>query len=253
MTNTTLWPAPAHDDALDFFKMLSATVKEEEVKPNIVKLVQDPIALTLHYIGHTEDEMYRSRYKFSQIKPLIMSGTAVPVSAESAAMAESVRRFYRNRYMMYRLTDLPVSKYQAAAEQLIEATDEFDEAWLSILYKLPFFYLEDIATNNILSNNVSETQNHNELAGKFTFAGKVRRWGPVQDRGYKFFLCNEHKKLLIMPVASEDKSLPLWKHLYEKNASITFEGMVQVNKVKGTDFYANWVFCPNYRVEINSL
>lgn len=251
MTVIAPWAAPAKD--LDFFKMLNLSAKEEVVKPNIVKLVQDPIAMTLDYLGHTEDAMYDARYKFNEIKNIIMSGTAVPVSMESLAMAESMRRFYRNKYMLYRLTDLPVSQYQTAAEQLIEATDQFEEAWLSILFKLPFFYLEDTTTNEILNNSVSEDRRIDSLAGKFTFVGRVRRWGPVHDRAYKFFLRNEHNKLLIMPVAGEDKSFPLWQHLYEKSACINYEGMIQTNKVKGTDFRANWVFGSKYNIEINSL
>lgn len=84
----------------------------------------------------------------------------VKATAEDRVHAQAIRDYYNARYTMKALRGTPLTAYQQKAAQFLSGMYHLTTEEVGMLYKLPYFYEEDLATDAIVSETVScqETQ-----------------------------------------------------------------------------------------------
>jgi len=119
------------------------------------------------------------------------------------------------------------------------------------LFKLPYFYLEDMAVEDIIKDSVSVEGRVSRIEDDFSFITKVKRYGKSNDRYVRFILQNPKKQLLSIVITESNTSFPLWNYLYNEKANINFSGSVERGRFKGTDFGFYNIDNSAYNIRIN--
>ena len=80
----------------------------------------------------------------------------VKASQQDREMAQQIRDYYNQRYTMMALKGRQLTEYQQKTAQFLSGLYHLTTDELGLLYKLPYFYTEDIALDFI----VTSTDNH---------------------------------------------------------------------------------------------
>jgi hypothetical protein len=213
----------------------------------------DLLCILMQKLGNDPDQWYTKTYMFSEIYDIIRGRLSIPaIEPHSVEWATRIKSYYKNKYLLNRFKNIPVSKFQQTVESIISQNNTITEEQIRPLLKLPFFYLEDIAVEEIVKNNVSVTGIGASIDDNFVFTNKICRFGKINDRYFRFFLQNSNKKLLSVKVKNNSNSYPLWNHLLETQASISFKGVCNVERFKGTQFRFYDVVNHNYTIKVNN-
>lgn len=214
--------------------------------------VDDPIAMLIQVLGNDSNKWYELTYKFSEIKDLIKNKKEIAIEPFAREWSEKIRSYYKNKYFLNRLKNREVSNFQETVEEIISQGNIIKENQFAPLFKLPYFYLEDVAVEDIVKNSVSIKSKLSTLVeDDFNFVTKIKRFGKSNDRYVRFLLQNSKKQLLSIVITENNTSFPLWNYLYESNSSVNYKGHTNVGRFKGMDFKYYNIDNAAYSIRIN--
>lgn len=212
----------------------------------------DPLCILMQQLGKDSNQWYERTYVFSEMNDILRGRMTVPVIEPYAAeWANRIKSYYKNKYLLNRFKNIQVSSFQKTVEDIISQQKIITENQIRPLLKLPFFYLEDLAVEEIIKNNVSVIKSHSTIDDDFDFINKICRFGKINDRYFRFLLQNSKKQLLSIKLVRNSNSYPLWNHLLETKSSIHFVGACTTGRFKGTQFKFYEVVDNNYSIRIN--
>jgi hypothetical protein len=212
----------------------------------------DPIAILIQYLGAQPSNWYDKTYLFSEVKERLKYNSTVSIEPFAREWSEKIRSYYKNKYFINRFKNREVSQFQQTVEAIISQDHVIKENQFAPLFKLPYFYLEDVEVEKVIKDSESiKLKVPNIIDDDFTFVAKVKRFGKRDNRYVRFLLQNSKKQLLSIVITENNTSFPLWNCLYESSSSINYKGHVNTSKFKGTDFYFYNVDNSVYKVRIN--
>lgn len=227
---------------------LELDVNSDRVFPTMT----DPLATLIQMLGSDPNSWYNNTYKFSEIKStLAYRASSLPIDNFALEWSDKIKSYYKNRYFLNRLKNIQVSQFQETVEAIISQKNFIKESQFPAFFKLPFFYLEDVAVEEIVAKSKSVDYKIYEIADNFTFVSKIKRYGKVGDRYTRFLLQNSKNQLLSILITENNQSFPLWNCLYDTKSSIYYNGNVEVSKFKGTNFKFYSVKNSAYEIRIN--
>lgn len=244
MTNTV---AISIFDDLGFYKS-----PQKDLNLDIVyQTVNDPLATLIQSLGKDSNTWYDRTYVFSEVKEILKNKSEFKIEPFAREWSEQIKSYYRNKYFLNRFKNREVSNFQQTVEDIISTENSIKEHQFPPLFKLPYFYLEDLAVEEIMKEYKSVSDRKNKIEDDFTFVTKVKRFGKSNDRYIRFLLQNSKKQLLSIALAETNTSFPLWNYLYENTTSINFTGTVNIDKFKGTEFFFYNIISSAYSIKIN--
>lgn len=159
------------------------------------------------------------------------------IMPEDVMMATTIRRHYKNKYMMNRLKDKPLGKFERALDKMLEDDKFLDQENIRILVKLPEFYNYEMATEEIFSKHQSVQKPRNrshQLDGVFKFAGSVSK-NTLKKKYTAFYWTAPDNTLAVITVDHLSKGLDCWKYVAEQG-KIGIRAKVNLGTMTGGDF-----------------
>lgn len=93
--------------------------------------------------------------------------TAIPTD-EDHCMANSIRNYYSAKFVEHALRGGSISEFRAKMMQLLQGTRPPDTSDIGILYRMPYFYQEDIDTDRYIeSASTTDRTEFESIYGKF--------------------------------------------------------------------------------------
>lgn len=234
-------------DDLGFYKN-----PQKDLNLDVVhQTVDDPLATLIQFLGKDSSTWYDRTYVFSEVKEILKNKREFKIEPFAREWSEQIKSYYRNKYFLNRFKNREVSNFQQTVEDIISANNSIKEHQFPPLFKLPYFYLEDLAVERIVKECESVSDGKNKIEDDFAFVTKVKRFGKSNDRYIRFLLQNSKKQLLSIAIAETNASFPLWNYLYENNNSVNFSGIVNIDRFKGTEFFFYNIISSAYNIKIN--
>lgn len=145
------------DDWLTELDQPSTNVQKTPIKLN---LGDDPIALAwASYLVYCATNGGQRWYDLGKVK----------ADAECIAKAEEIRKYYRDRIMLQTLSNLwPQSEYRKRLYEILNGATDIYESDLGLLYRLPYFYVEDTALDRV----IEQTNPHIDSAKSSSLLGE---------------------------------------------------------------------------------
>jgi hypothetical protein len=173
---------------------------------------------------------------FSLLKRLEMSKFS-SVPNEYVEQADVIRKHFKNKLLLRRLKNLPMSKFMISLERVLDNPHELIESDLKILAKMEDFYNEDTATEALFENYVSCAQSHPvSFSGIVQYAGAVDRKSKL-EKHRSFYFATEHNHLFRVSVPLSDMGYSAWQFIADSADKIKLNAdNVVVKPHPGTDF-----------------
>lgn len=159
------------------------------------------------------------------------------ITPEDVLLANSIRRHYKNKYMMNRLKDKPIGKFEKTLDKMLEDEKFLDEENIRILVKLPDFYNYETKTEEIFSRHHSVQKPRNrshDLDGVFTFAGSVDK-NTLKKKYTAFYWTAPDNTLAVITIDHSEKGLDCWHYVAEKG-KVGIRASVGLGNMIGGDF-----------------
>lgn len=184
-------------------------VKLFEEKPKkSANLPEDPIALACASYRLWES----TKQKFADLR-------TVTCSDEDRAKAQQVRRYYGDRILMSMLKqDGRTTEFRKKVYGIINNTYDVKEDDLGILYRLPYFYHEDLKLDSVIeqTQQVPDMYRGNEIEATFSVISEIyigRRSGELTH----FWLGSDLDRAAYKIAIRNDNSLfPLLKSILQR-------------------------------------
>lgn len=167
----------------EFSKLLNSVLLEgssEPVPEPLAKFNDDPVALACasyrYYLKNSAD-----RWRNFDL---------VEVTDEDRSKAEEIRRYYSQRLTFDALTRPVVSTFRAKLGAFLTGNYQLTEREVGLLYKLPYFYIEDCALDSIIESTVTARYTSSPVAQSMTLVPlvkilKARKGGEVVQYWFK--------------------------------------------------------------------
>lgn len=159
------------------------------------------------------------------------------ITPEDVMTAATIRRHYKNKYMMNRLKDKPLGKYEHALDKMLENEKFLDRENIRILVKLPEFYTFELTTEELFAKHQSVQKPRNrshELDGIFKFAGSVAK-NTLKKKYTAFYWTAPDNTLAVITVDHLSKGLDCWRYLAEQG-EVGIRAKVNLGTMIGGDF-----------------
>jgi hypothetical protein len=182
------------------------TVKE----PTIFKFDIDLLAAYFKYLN---DE-YKGHWMSGFGQFIIESSKilTVPVEDRYVAMAEQVRNYYKAKLVQLSLSGKTLSAFRTKLYQVICNPKEINKEHIGILCRLPDFYQEDVAMDNILEQADSVNPNKmyvaSEISDQYEFVGVTQRKIKTGSQ-QKYWFKNSQNELATLWVELSSPSIPI--------------------------------------------
>lgn len=194
-----------------------------EETPRSLKQVafkEDPIALSVAVYNQ-----YQANPGFARWADL---GTAV-VTEHDKETAKRIRTMYRDRIMIRSLKGKALTKYQITVYGILNHVP-ITEEHLGIIYRLPYFYVEDLAKEEIKQHfsklkheivPVAPTIQETRLV-PYTQVLRSRKSGDINE----FWFSNQNNDPVLWQVAANNPLIGLAKSLVNFNQPMLVKGFV---------------------------
>lgn len=162
----------------------------------------------------------------------------VIVDREDRMMADELRAYYNARYTMLALTGKQLSEYQHKTASFLAGTHKLTTDELGLLYRLPYFYVEDCAMDRIVSQTVSVPDPYrvhskiDQVLEPLEEVFKSRRNG----EDYQFWFKTSAGEAAVLELRSGNPLLAMFRSIY-KQPSVTFKVSLSVDKYRGKFLY----------------
>lgn len=142
----------------------------------------------------------------------------VKATAEDRAHAQAIRDYYNARYTMKALKGLVLTDYQQKAAQFLSGLYHLTTEEVGMLYKLPYFYDEDLAVEQVIDASVSYTTTTVSVEQELTLTPlkkiHVTRKGASDFIHYYYLDQNQHAVQIICPLT--DRFNPMIEGLFNQ-------------------------------------
>ena len=181
------------------------------------KFMDDPLALSCASYRIYKNEPAR---RFTNID-------TVKATAEDRVHAQAIRDYYNQRYTMKALKGQPLTDYQQKAAQFLSGLYHLTTEEVGMLYKLPYFYDEDRALEQVIDASVSYTTAIVALDQELTLTPlkkvHVTRKGASDFIHYYYLDQYQHAVLIVCPLT--DRFNPMIEGLFNQQ-QIRIKGFV---------------------------
>lgn len=152
---------------------------EEKPEP-IAKFHDDPIALACASYRHYKINQGDRWREFDRCT----------VTDEDREQAQKIRSYYGPKLTMAALTNGNVSQFRAKLGAFLTGNYQLTEREVGLLYKLPYFYIEDCALDSIIESTVTARYTSSPVAQSMTLVPlvkilKARKGGEVVQYWFK--------------------------------------------------------------------
>ncbi len=137
----------------------------------------------------------------------------VKATAEDRAHAQAIRDYYNARYTMKALRGRNLTEWQQKAAQFLSGLYRLNTDELGMLYKLPYFYEEDLAIDSIISETVTCWAPENRFATEEQLTliplrrVLVTRKGATDIVHYYYLDQNQHAVMIACPATNQLNSM----------------------------------------------
>lgn len=159
------------------------------------------------------------------------------IMPEDVMAATTIRRHYKNKYMMNRLRDKPLGKFERTLDKMLEDDKFLDQENIRILVKLPEFYEFEMQTEEIFAKHQSVQKPRNrshELDGIFKFAGSVSK-NTLKKKYTAFYWTAPDNTLAVITVDHLSKGLDCWRYVAEQG-EVGIRAKASLGTMTGGDF-----------------
>lgn len=141
----------------------------------------------------------------------------VKATSEDRAMAQSIRAYYNQRYTMQVLKGRPLTEYQQKTAQFLSGLYHLKTDELGLLYKLPYFYIEDCGIDSVVESTQSYECPLNRTHDKYTLTPvkeifRTRKSGELVQFWYK----NQDQHAALIQCKGTDPLLPMLRGLFSQ-------------------------------------
>jgi hypothetical protein len=121
-------------------------IKESESKKKLAVFNDDPVAMAcaVHRSWKTHETPQFQELESALIEP------------EDRARADSIRRYYGAKFVEMALRGRQPSEFRLKLAEVLDGRRQLVESEIGMLYRLPYFYDEDIDTDWIYANTASD-------------------------------------------------------------------------------------------------
>lgn len=179
------------------------------VEPTIFKFDIDLLAAYFKYLNNQEDIWMMG---FGQC--IIEHNQMLTSTVEDhyVAMAEQVRNYYKAKLVQLSLSGKTLSAFRTKLYQVICNPKEINKEHVGILCRLPDFYQEDIAMDNILEQTKPVDTNTiylaSEISEQYEFVGVTQRKIKTGSQ-QKYWFKNSQNELATLWVELSSPSIPI--------------------------------------------
>lgn len=172
------------------------------------KFMDDPLALSCASYRIYKNEPAR---RFTNID-------TVKATAEDRVHAQAIRDYYNQRYTMKALKGQLLTDYQQKAAQFLSGLYHLTTEEVGMLYKLPYFYDEDLALEQVVEHTESYTTTTVAVEQELTLTPykkvHVTRKGASDFIHYYYQDQNRHAVMIICPLT--DRFNPMIEGLFNQ-------------------------------------
>lgn len=182
-----------------------------------IKFTEDPIVLAC------------AKYRASIEGNFFADIVSVEVVQEDRETAQKIKKYYSDRYAMMVLRGFAMSEFRKKLYAIMNDNAPIKREEVGLLYKLPYFYQEDIALENLAVMPFEAVKK--PLVSASTSLTPVTSYATKRkgDTGVHYWWKSSENYLVQWPVAGSNPLFSLVKGLYERQKPIalqaTFEKM----------------------------
>jgi hypothetical protein len=150
--------------------------------------------------------------------------------------SDAIRRFFKNRLLMRRLKNQPISGFMTNLEEVLENPQQLKQSQVAILIKLPDFYREDQETEKLFKQyqSVSGSMRQEFVDETFEYVTKIER-NSSKDRALRYYFANQKQELLMISFKQNDRSNNLIDYIIRQNQPVIIRGSCMVRPQSGYD------------------
>jgi len=179
--------------------------------------MDDPLALSCASYRIYQNEPARRFTNIDNVK----------ATAEDRTHAQAIRDYYNQRYTMKVLKGQILTDYQQKAAQFLSGLYHLTTEEVGMLYKLPYFYDEDLALAQVVEHTISYDASNVAVEQELTLTPykkiHVTRKGASDFVHYYYQDQSQHAVVIVCPLT--DRFKPMIAGLFNQ-ASIRIKGFV---------------------------
>jgi len=216
----------------------TGTVKpHSDTRP--LRFMDDPIALSCaSYRKAIETDM---AVRFTEL-------SSVTVTDEDYEQAEAIRKYYADRVMFRTLTnDKPLTAFYRDLYELVTRSVEIQRRHEGMIYRLPYFYAEDMAreelekhfSNATVLNRYLTVDKETHVLVPVSKIFRSRRSSEV----YEYWFRNEKREPVLWSISSNTDLRSIVEDVWTR-PKITVQAFFNVGQVRGHSFYHYYIGSP---------
>jgi hypothetical protein len=158
------------------------------------------------------------------------------ITDQDCELAEKIRRYFQNTFMLRRLQNRFMSPWMESVEKVLSSTKQVSYDNLKVAVKLPIHYEENLIVDEVVKSHQSLPESKNnklESVDKSVRFVKHYKKNTIRNRSDVFFFEDSKNRLIKVEVKNGDVSLPLWKHFVQTSETIKIKGQLKVKKQPG--------------------
>lgn len=182
------------------------TVKE----PTIIKFDTDLLAAYFKYLNDSSVNNGMTGFGQYLVEPNLLP--RLVIDNHCVELAEQVRNYYKAKLVQLSLSGKTLSAFRTKLYQVICNPKEINKEHIGILCRLPDFYQEDVAMDNILDQADSVDPNKmyvaSEISDQYEFVGVTQRKIKTGSQ-QKYWFKNSQGELATLWVELSSPSIPI--------------------------------------------
>jgi hypothetical protein len=141
----------------------------------------------------------------------------VKATGEDRVMAQSIRDYYNQRYTMQALKGRPLTEYQQKTAQFLSGLYHLKTDELGLLYKLPYFYVEDCGIDSVIDSTQRYEKPLNRDYAVYTLT-PVKQIFRTRKSGetVQFWYQDQHNHAVLIECRGTDPLLSLLRGLFRE-------------------------------------
>jgi len=183
----------------------------------------DPLLLAcIQHRIHSDKNFGLYFYREQEVNEILSKATS-----DDYNMTNNIKQYYSNKYMIRQLCDGNLTEYKIRTLQFFTHKDYYNvpNKYVSIAYKLPFFYDHDIKLNKMFKENASEElvysrgKKQYKDSAELIYLGKLDPFSKAFPHNHYWFKSNEGY-MYMFKYKSPDPLLLLFEKILNINGKI---------------------------------
>lgn len=159
------------------------------------------------------------------------------ICTEDILYANTIRRHFKNQYMLNRLKNKQLTKFESDLSEILENEKSLDRNKIRILVKLPEFYQYNKNTEEIFSRHISAQRSKDsycEINAICKFAGSIEK-NTTKKKYTAFYWTMPDNTLAVITVDHQEKAHNAW-HYIAKLGKVGIRATVGYSTMIGGNF-----------------